>query len=360
MGPSGSGKSFETTSMALAVAQGIKHKDLAVKQCGVVYLCYEAGIGMENRLRAYRRHHGVPESKFIPFSWLTRPPGLYAKEEAVKQLAEEIKELTAEWKGVNKLGVIVIDTHNAATRGSSEIKTEDITKVMDRYELLQRETGAAIWIVGHTNQQGQHRGSEVLYNGIETCLLIEKVTHGWGRDAAPVKDTAGRIVRRMTVKKQREGIDSLNWQFVLTSVKLGVDDDGDDITSMVAITPSNGVETAEEVYQRKYHKLKANERVVLDALTWAIETRGKAPPSGLALPRSISLVVKLDDLLDGFKAISPVSEIKDLRKAAGDLSAFRWIKFGLTEGVNYVWRMKEEPVKADTVMPVDDDLANNL
>jgi len=115
MGPSGSGKSFEATTLALCVARGVPYGGRKVKRAGVVYLNYEGKSGMAKRLRAYEQHHAVDEQ--IPFAWMTRPPGLYASAENAVALAKDIKELTSTW--AIPVGVIVVDTHNAATRGSS-------------------------------------------------------------------------------------------------------------------------------------------------------------------------------------------------------------------------------------------------
>jgi hypothetical protein len=291
MGPSGSGKSFEATTLALAVARGIPYGGRRVKRAGVVYLNYEGKSGMAKRLRAYEQHHAVVDES-IPFAWMTRPPGLYANEENATALAKDIKELTKSW--TIPVGVIVVDTHNAATRGSSEIKTEDVSKIMERYAKVQEETGASLWIIGHTNANGEHRGNEVLANNIETTLLIEKVRDGWGKNATFQRDASGNTLRRVTVRKQREGADGISWDFVLRSVELGIDDDGDVITSMVPIH----LDVGRAAGPKPRKPLTIEEKFFVLALRDANDEFGVATPAGLDVARSVTRVTRWVDFVE--------------------------------------------------------------
>src|SRR6266853_1915932 len=350
MGPSGSGKSFETTSMALHVARGVMYRGKRVKQGGVVYLAYEAGLGLQNRLAAYRKHHGIHPGTFIPFAWLTKPPGLFAKEDAAIALAEDINALTADWAGPHKLGVIVVDTHNAATRGSSEIKTEDINRVMDRYLKLAELTGAAIWVIGHTNSSGNHRGSEVLFNAIETCVLIEKIKGKSHDEKDFVEDESGNVMRRIKVRKQREGLDNWSQDFILQKIFLGKDADGEDITSMVPTAPTTG-EIGEVKYKKAWTRLSDTERVILQLLTRTVELHGVPPPPELGLPRSVRLVVRVDDLKKVGAQDAEMLGIEALNRGFLALKANNWVC--LRNG--YMWRLREERATVAAPPPVMDE-----
>jgi hypothetical protein len=358
MGPSGSGKSFEATSLALHVARGVDYRANRVKRCGVVYLNYEAGGGMPNRLKAYQEHYRLNPKEFIPFTWITKPPGLYASADKATELSAEINELTKDWTGVNKLGVIVIDTHNAATRGSTEIKTEDITRIMDRYDKLKAGTGAAIWIVSHTNAAGNHRGNEVLYNAIDTCILVEKIPEsswGSGKDSF-VTDDQGRVMRRLKLRKQREGADNLKWEFVLDKVRVGTDEDGEPITSMVSVSPAVS-DTAEQKYQRSYSRLSSNERLILQVLTTAYEKHAVVPPAALDLPRAVVSVVRTQDFFACCDSQIPGVTVDERRKACNKLQGDRWISQRKIDGVGYMWRIREDrkPIVAAPQAPLIDE-----
>lgn len=353
MGPPGSGKSFEATDMALSIARGVEFKGRRVMRRGVVYCCYEGGDNMHNRIIGYRQYHGIAVGEGVPFAWLRRPPGLFADEENAKALAKEINEIAASMS--EPLGAIIVDTHNSATRGSSEVKSEDISKIQERYALIQAETGVGLWIVGHTNAKGDHRGNEQIYNNIETCLVVDRLTDRDRWNQKPLRDEAGNIRRRVHVRKQREGEGDWSWEFVLNKVTVGKDEDGDAITTMVADVPANEQRDDSQVqaeYVKKDGKfsLTLGEEVFFSALVSAIGENGAAPPSGLSLPTSVNLVVPWDKLTDAYRKVDPLDarfETKEkylrrilvaLRNARQSLIGFHIIGVGeIKNGETSTW-----------------------
>lgn len=291
MGPSKSGKTFETLDMAMHIHNAQDFAGKKVTPGGFVYLTYEGATGFENRLRAYLAHHNIKPEDLHSFAWLTRPPNIFASEDNVDALAEEIVKMGEGFR--LPLAATIIDTHNSATRGSSEIKSDDLNKIMERYDVIKRKTGAPLWIIGHTNAEGKHRGNEQFFNNIETALLIERVTEG--RDKAERRDDDGRAMRRVRVDKQREGDDRITWNFVLKWVGLGKDEDGEDIGSMVSVEPTQHVPD-EVANQGKKDRpdgyyLNASETTIFKALIRAITEHGLKPPAGLDLPNSIPAVI---------------------------------------------------------------------
>lgn len=321
MGPSQSGKTFETLDMAMSVIRGRAFCGRKVEQLGGVYLSYEGQHGFENRVRAYVVHNGLTPQDVKHFAWWTRPPGLYADEENVKALADEIKQVTASW--TLPVGFVVVDTHNSATRGSSEIKSEDIGKVLNNYEILAERVGAPLWIVGHT-KEGRHRGNAQIYNRIDTTLSIDRVTEGKGdneRDKTDHSDPR-RVIRRAFVDKQRDGADAIAWEFVLERVQIGVDQDGDPYYSMVCAEPVRAEgdlgrdQTGDQQGRRRsavppgtWH-LRGAEVEFFRALLNAIGKVGVPPPPELAagLPRNVVLVVAWPEITTVYRDQIPVDD----------------------------------------------------
>ena len=336
IGQSGSGKSFEVHNLAMHIALGRDYLGRRTMSAGVVYCCYEMAASMEKRVIGYRIFHGLDPKANIPFVWLTRPPGIYATEENAQALADEIKGLTAHW--TVPIGAIVIDTHNAATRGSDEISSGDIAKIQERYGLIREASGATILIVGHTNAEGKHRGNEQLFNAIETCILIEKVTTGSGKSVAPVKDDLGRHVRRGIIKKQREAEDGFTWDFVLHEVEVARDELGDAITTVVPVEPQQA-ETGEQERERKewrgqmprgVWRLNAAETLFFKALLDAINKHGApAPTAAEGVPSFASLVVTWRQVTDAYRRTVPIDDTSDegkeryRRKIASDMARAR-------------------------------------
>lgn len=332
MGPSRSGKTFEALDMLMHVHDGETFAGRKVEQGGAIYLTYEGATGFENRLRAYLTHKNKRPEDLHSFAWLTRPPGIFASEDNVTALAEEIAKI-AEGFAV-PLACTVVDTHNAATRGSSEIKTEDINKILERYDAIAQRTGAPLWIVGHTNSLGKHRGNEVFFNGIEATLLVERVFVDTGsrtKAAVEKRDDDGRVIRRVRVDKQREGDDHLSWEFILKPVEIGRDEDGDPITSMVSVEPSRAVarEETREVARDKPEgfSLSAIEADLFKLLLKALRDSGETPAKELKAPGSVARVIKWADFGVAYKATVPQEDDETAEKyrnrIKGRLSRFR-------------------------------------
>jgi hypothetical protein len=236
IGPSRSGKTFTVLDLCMHVALGLdQYAGKNVVPGGIAYLSYEGQAGFENRVRAYAKYHNLDAEQLRHFAWWIEPPGLFADPKAAAALAADIKTCTEKW--TRKLAAVVIDTHNSATRGSSEIRSEDIGRILDAYDVIRTTVGAPLWIIGHSNKQGEHRGNQQLFNRIEATLFIDRLMEGTGSHAVPRRDAHGRIIRRVKIEKQREGNDEYQWEFVLDEVQLGIDKDGDPITSMVSKRP---------------------------------------------------------------------------------------------------------------------------
>lgn len=323
MGPSRSGKTFECLDMIMHVMKGEPFAGRKVIPGGYVYLTYEGATGFENRLRAYLKHHHMTAADLHSFAWLTRPPNLFASEDNVTALAQEILEIS---KGfLLPLAGIVVDTHNSATRGSSEIKSDDMNKIMANYSTVQETAGAPLIIIGHTNAEGRHRGNEQFFNNIETAILIERV-YTDAKKGIEKRDDDGRVVRRGKISKQREGDDRTTWEFVLQPEKIGIDEDGDDITSMVSVEPAGSLprDLADEGFGKvrpEGFALKGNNVDVFRALLRAIDNVGKPPPAVLGLPASVNSVITWGQLGIEYKKTDPQEADEDITKYRNRIKA---------------------------------------
>jgi hypothetical protein len=316
MGPSRSGKTFECLDMVMHVHNGLPFAGRKVEPGGYVYLTYEGATGFENRLRAYLKHHEMKPEDLHSFAWLTRPPNLFASEDNAIGVAEEIRQIALGFK--LPLAGVVVDTHNSATRGSSEIKSDDMNRIMTNYDTVKEKTGAPLIIIGHTNAEGRHRGNEQFFNNIETAILIERV-YTDAKHTLEKRDDNGRPIRRGKISKQREGDDRTTWEFVLAPVKIGVDEDGEDIPSMVSVEPAR--EIPQDVIDQYANKerpagffLKGNNVDVFRALLKAMDEVGKPPPPALGLPASVAAVIKWTELGVEYQKTDPREQDEDVGK----------------------------------------------
>jgi hypothetical protein len=322
MGDTGTGKSFLTTGMMMALCRAVPFFGRRIlKPLGVIWCAYEAAEGANSRMRAYARHHGLQDG-FLPFGALQHPLPLWPNEPNGDLLIKEIQGIVrTQFNGV-PLGAIVVDTYNAATPGASEIDSEVVSRIRSYFHRAVQETGATLIIVGHTNSAGKHRGNEQLTNNVDTIIKVSFKTRTEGREVIQLKDDAGRDIRTMKVVKQREGRSGAEFDFVLRSVADGTKNQfGNDRTSCVV--EEFGGATPASNPTVKGPRLTHERTVILQALRTAIEEHGEPTPALLHLPRSISRVVNAQFWKRIYLEKSPDPEATDntvnkrLRDASG-------------------------------------------
>lgn len=300
MGESQTGKSFLTFHLAMCGVRGVPFFGRRIiNPFGVVWCAYEAARGSTARMRAYRKFHGL-DVEDLPFAVLTKPLALWPDPAAVTALANEIKGIErSHFKGV-PLGLIVFDTYNAATPGASEIDSETVSKIRLNFDRLREETGAGSIIVGHTNSVGKHRGNEQLYNNIETVLTVRRKTKVDNRVITELHDDDGRVIRTMKVKKQREGQDGEEIDFVLHEVEDGTKNKfGKARTSCVVTTPNVAApmddgDPKKGAPDARGVRASVQEKLFIQCLLQCLDDFGVPPPPELGLPRSVHKVVDYD------------------------------------------------------------------
>lgn len=308
-GPSQSGKSFAILDLALAVARGVDYtayakiggqpgwqvRSFKTLHGGVIYQAGEGGRGIKKRLRAYREFHGIKAGEDLPFVLLPSAIDLFANDDHTNMMIEEI----AHWSSTFSvpLELIVIDTLSAATPGANENTSEDMSRVLARCERIAAATKAHVMIVHHMNAAGaKPRGHTSIFANLDNALEIRKVEglreppreieHPDGTlDVLP-----GREIREMVLTKQKDGEDGTQIRFVLRSVTLGFDADGERISSCVVVPPSD-IRGHEGEGKGRAEKLSNQAAVFLRSLRKAIEEHGQPAPASLGLPPSVRVVL---------------------------------------------------------------------
>ncbi len=207
-GESGSGKSFFALDLAAAVARGIEWRGCRVRQGQVIYVAAEGSGGFRKRLKAYRKHHGASLRGLVHV--LAAAPNLLTDDD--KHLAEAIN-------AVGNAAVIVVDTLAQTTPGANENAGEDMGKVLAHCKRLHATTGALVLLIHHSGKD------------------VTKGARGWSgiRAAVDAEIEITRLVdtRIARVSKQKDGDDGAMFAFKLLVVPLGMDEDGEAITSCV-------------------------------------------------------------------------------------------------------------------------------
>jgi hypothetical protein len=284
-GPSGSGKSFVAIHMGMTIAQGIPFFGHKSRRGLVIYQAGEGGRGVKKRLRAYRQFNAIDPAAKIPFVLLPKAIDLFAGDDQVDAMIDEIRHWARQY--TVPLALVIIDTLSAASPGANENASEDVGPILARAGRIAEACDCAVLLVHHMNAEGSKpRGHTSIRANLETVLVCRKLENRL--------DSDNRVIRELQVDKQKDGEDGFRLEFVLPAIEIGKDEDGDAITSCIVTTPFVDTAAAEEKAERprKPPKLTPQCEIYLRAIHAALIDHGEAPPPSLGLPASITRVVK--------------------------------------------------------------------
>ena len=219
VGAPGAGKSALIGSIICAVVTGRPWNGHRARKGGALWLQLEGQAGGELRLAALRAHGDLPAD--APLYIVTVPVSLLTDARRIAATALAV----ATDSGVQIL-LVVVDTLSRALSGSNENEGEVMTAAVGACDLIRDETGAAMVLVHHFGKNADNgaRGHSSL-NGAHD-VQIDVIRNGDDR--------------RAIVKKNRDGEEGREYPFKLEVVDLGVDDEGDRITSIVAVPTEGG------------------------------------------------------------------------------------------------------------------------
>ena len=213
-GASGAGKSFVALDMAAAIARGVPWRGRKTKQGRVLYVAAEGSGGYGNRVKALCDLYCM-SSADLNIAFVTLPPNVLEQ--------GDISELVASAKAIGDIIFIIIDTLAQVTPGANENTSEDMGRALANLRLIGQATGATVMPVHHAGKD-LSRGARG-WSGMKGAMDAEIEVN---RD--PETDA-----REIVVRKQKDGQDGERFGFRLETVVLGVDGDGDAITSCIVV-----------------------------------------------------------------------------------------------------------------------------
>jgi len=211
-GPSASGKSFLGFDAGVAISQGVDWFGIRTTNSTVVYVALEGESGFKNRVAAWELENGrpLPPDMFMvlqPFH-ITKP--------------EEVEELAA---AVPFGSVVIVDTLNRAAPTSDENSSKEMGEILESCKHLQALIGGLVVLIHHTGKDTSRgaRGHSSFFAALDGAIEVERTA----------------TQRSWSVAKAKDGQDGKSVPFELKLHVLGVDPDGDEITSCT-ITPVHG------------------------------------------------------------------------------------------------------------------------
>lgn len=222
-GESGAGKSFLAFDLGAAVSRGVPWNELKTKKGRVIYIAAEGAGGFRNRLHAYAQKHDVS---------LTTLPSVIADAPNLLEV-EHVLDLARAVTEKGKADVVVVDTLAATTAGGNENSGEDMGRVLSHCKSLHKATGALVVLIHHSGKDAA-KGARG-WSGLKAAADAE------------IEVTRNGDFRTIRVSKMKDGQDSQQWTFKLNTVLLGIDDDGDEVTSCTVefVDPPVEVKSAE-------------------------------------------------------------------------------------------------------------------
>ena len=211
-GPSGSGKSFLCLDLAISIVNGKSWFGRRVKAAPVVYVALEGESGFKQRVDAWKLHFGqqLPES----MNFMLQPFKL--------SVGDDVEDLA---KVLPKGCVVFIDTLNRSAPSSDENSSKDMGILIDAAKRLQALIDGLVVLVHHTgkNESLGMRGHSSLAATADASVQVSRKGD----------------LRHWTCDKVKDGAVGVSEGFKLLEVKLGIDADGDPITSCVVQTDNS-------------------------------------------------------------------------------------------------------------------------
>jgi|GEM_PF-2245812 len=215
-GESGSRKTFALLAGALSIASGQpRWHNRRIRQARVVYVCAEGGDDdARNRVAAIQRTLPVQEADFA----LIPTPVAIDNAEALNGLVASIKSIFGEARA----DLLIFDTVSVCLHATDEYHNGEVAKMISRLRALMRLLGGAhIALVHHTGHSANR----------------ERGAYAWRANADVSVEIAfdeRRKIGVLTAHKVRHGASGAIGAFICQEVELGVDEDGDAVSTLVA------------------------------------------------------------------------------------------------------------------------------
>jgi putative DNA primase/helicase len=211
-GASGSGKSFLALDLGTAIAAGVDWFHCRVTAAPVVYVALEGEAGFSQRMNAWRLHHGRDISERLRF----------IKEGFDLRHARDVADIAAAVTASGYAGgVLVVDTLNRAAGGADENSSRDMGELIDACNRLQTELSGLVVLVHHSGKDATKglRGHSSLFAVLDAAVEVNRIggQHEW------------------SIAKSKDGSDGERRAFKLQVVEIGMDDDGEPVTSCVVV-----------------------------------------------------------------------------------------------------------------------------
>lgn len=208
------GKSFVVFDLANHARRERNWLGRKVKGGDVLYLYAEGAEGIAGRAKAWADSNDASGGNVALMNGV---PNLFSDAKASKKIIAAARECEAE--SGQPVRLIIVDTLAAATTGADGSSDRDMGLVCDRLRKVADELDCAVLVVHHSGKDVTKgmRGSSAILGAVDYSLLVE--------------ETKG--VSSISVEKMRDARKGQSIKFKLVEVVIGVDEDGENVTSCI-------------------------------------------------------------------------------------------------------------------------------
>jgi hypothetical protein len=300
------GKTFVMLDIAFHIAAGRPWNGRKVKQGLVVYVAAEGGRGIFKRLAALREHHAADD---VPLVVVPCPINLLDKSKAgdTRELIKLVRQAEKDYGMQAEL--VVIDTLSRALAGGNEHGPEDMGTFVSHMDKIREATKTHLCVVHHTGHGNAKR------------------MRGWSGVPAAL-DTTLEIsdgVLRNTKQRDREQAKPIT--FKLKPIRIGVDEDGDPVTSAVVVWGKEMEDVSAEI------PLSEQEEAMLDALVALASEKASEKATKGDKPEPAEVAIKTNEILKSVGKHDPTlrlsdSTLKGICRSLSDKKAIRKGEYG--------------------------------
>jgi hypothetical protein len=230
-GDSRSFKTFLLVHASYCVALGRNFASFKIKNAGpIVYIAAEDAAGARKRVLGYHmaKAKDLPPRTDIPIAVVDVAPNLGKTPGDAKALIREIEKSVKD-RGFGRPSMVVIDTLNQ-TLGDADENGPGMQAFMSNATEIARKLQCCVVSVTHVghNEKGRERGGSQIKGNADGRFLVVRAL------AEPVIENGAKTYEtQIGVEKVKNGEDGFGMRVKLEEIVIGVDEDGDDVTTLV-------------------------------------------------------------------------------------------------------------------------------
>lgn len=231
-GASGTFKSFIALDLCLHIAHGLPWLGKKTKQGTVVYVAAEGGAGLMRRITAWhmKRNMALPLERFF-----------VCPQAVTMNDAPQIERLRTDIEAVCQQPTLVVVDTMSQTFSGNENSNDEVAAFFNSIKAnLMQPLGCGAMVIHHSGHEAtdRTRGASAIKDNADYVFGVFRE-----KDA---------MLARLECTKQKDGDKTDVANFELESCQLGIDEDGEAVTSLVSsFADTNGTKLVEAVTKQR-------------------------------------------------------------------------------------------------------------